>query len=415
MASFGAKLSGGVKSGINSGGQVLNDVASGEWGDAGNDISKEAKSQQKIWGLGGTPKLPSLGKPIGSLPAVISPMPVIAPSMPANFGPSHVQGAPGGFNGAQIGALPSAPIGANIAVNGGVGSMAGYQNQLASQLAARAAGQGPSIVDTQAAQQRQQNQAAIMAQLASARGGANPLAARTAMMANVQGNAQLDRDTMMAKIAEQQQAQQLLGQVSGQGRASDIQQATSQAQLHQEAALTQYKGQLDRAISQGQLDQRTAESMFGEAQQNARLNAQMGQAFNDSRTKYLQMGLDADKANQMAALEVEKLRQSGALAQMNANAQANAATKQMAGGALSGIAGLAGTAVGAYFGGPAGAAAGGTAAQQLANQYGNDSADVNQNYAYNDPSTGKVYDTSTLDMSNTGGAKRAEQKQAGGF
>lgn len=311
-----------------------------------------------------------LAAPKINIAAPVAPPPIAAPA-PFDATAQTVT-APTSFTGAQITA-PSpvsqttlAPLGmlnaAQIAVSTGAGSMTDYQNQVAAQLAARASGQGPSIADMQAAQARQQNQAAIMSQLASARGGANPLAARTAMMANVAGNAQIDRDSMMAKIQEQQQAQQLLGQVAGQGRASDIQLGTSQAGLNQQAAIQQfttqadynktqgqmnqdtalanYKGQLDTAIAQGSLDQRTAEMLFSQAQENARANAQLGQAFTDSKLKYIQMGLDVNKANQLAAIDIQKLAQSAQLGKAQIAQSASNANKQMFGGLMSGGAGI---------------------------------------------------------------------------
>lgn len=287
---------------------------------------------------------------------------------PLSGGPSTVTGQPTNFTGGQIAQVQPAPtasllsgIGtptaANINVNTGAGSMTGYQNSLAQQLATRAAGQGPSLAQMTSDQQRQANQANIMSQLASSRGPANPLAARSAMQANVAGNAQLDRDTMAAKLQEQQAAQSQLGTLTTQGRGQDIQQATSQAQLNQQAGLTgyqtqaeaqqqmalaQYQGQLQQAMSQGQLDETTATTMFNQAQENSRLNAQMGQAFNDSRLKYTQMGLDADKANQLAAIDVERLRQSGQVSQATLQQQQQQANKQLFGGLISGASGALG-------------------------------------------------------------------------
>lgn len=311
--------------------------------------------------------------------APVAPPPITAPPPVANLSPFDIERqsvqTPSTFSGGQIGVTSGpmnttlAPLGAlspaQINIDSGAGSMTAYQNQLAHNLALRASGQGPSIVDQQAAQARQQNQAAIMAQLASARGGANPLTTRTAMQANVQGNAQLDRDTMMAKIQEQQQAQQLLGQVAGQGRANDIQLGTSQAgfnqqanitgyqtaadyaktqaQMNQDTALAQYKGNLDRAVAQGGLDQRTAEMMYSQANENARLNAQMGQAFTDTRMRYIQMGLDVDKANQLAALQVNQQRMTGQLGQADIAAKANAANKGMLSGFFNAGAGVLGS------------------------------------------------------------------------
>lgn len=361
MAGFFNKVGGTLSEGVKKGNDALGAIGHGDWNAAGQDAKDVVKDDDKRWTGGkifGNP-LDLSQKKVQSVPTAGDVSAVGTNLAPGPFGTQQTVSAPNSFSGATINGPGANLVGAQIGVNNGAGSMSSYQNQVAAQLAARANGQGPSVVDMQAAQQRQQNQAAIMSQLASARGGANPLAARTAMQANVQGNAQLDRDTMMAKVQEQQQAQQLLGQVAGQGRGQDLQQATSQAQLNQDAALTQYKGQLDQAVAQGQLDQRTAEMMYSQTQQNSRQNAQLGQAYQDAQLKYQQMGLDAQKANQMAALQVEQLRQSGALSNAQLTQQQNAAKGQQASGLFNAAAGIAGTALGAYIGGPAGAAVGG--------------------------------------------------------
>lgn len=406
------KLSAGVGSGVKAGGQFAADVIHGDFSGAADNAKNQLKAQDNIWTNGyfqkmlDPNKLTPAATKVPTIPQPTAPAPIVAPKMPSDMTVSNVTGAPQSFQGAKIAAPTMNLSGAQINTPG---NMADYQNQAAAALAARASGQGPSIADMQAQQARQQGQAQIMAQLASARGGANPLAARTAMNATTTQNAQINRDAMMAKIAEQQNAQSLLGQVAGQGRGQDIQQATSQAQLNQEADLTKYKGQLDQAVAQGQLDQRTAESMFTEANQNARVNAQMGQAFNESRAKYAAMGLDADKANQMAAMDIERMRQSGALGQADLTMKGNAAKQQAQSGLLSGAAGVLGTVAGAYFGGPAGAAAGSQLGQKLASQASapqDQGGSVNENGVYQNADSEMV---NTADQSNpvgTGGQER---------
>ena len=184
----------------------------------------------------------------------------------------------GGGIGAPGGGAPSGPVQIS-AIQGGMGGGApgGNQNEfraqqmtLAQQLAQQAAGQGPSLATEQLKQSQAANQAATFAQLASARGGANPGMARQAMQTSAQIQGQTARDAALARIQEQMGAREQLAGVAGQGRQGDIQVAGQGNEL---------------AVAQAQL-----------AQQHAELQA-----------KYAALGLDAEKANQMAALEMEKM------------------------------------------------------------------------------------------------------------
>lgn len=148
------------------------------------------------------------------------------------------------------------------------------QATLAQQLAAQARGEGPSLAGEQFKQAQQANQAAIFAQLASARGGANPALARQAMQTSQQIQAQTARDAALARIQEQMGAREQLAGVLGTGRAGDLEQASQMQQL---------------ATQQAQLGQ-------NQAQMAAELQA-----------KYAQMGLSAQQANQMAAIEMAKI------------------------------------------------------------------------------------------------------------
>jgi hypothetical protein len=180
----------------------------------------------------------------------------------------------GGFPG---GGAPTGPVQIQ-ALNGqggtaGVGDQNEFRQQqmtLAQQLAQQAAGQGPSLATEQLKQAQAANQAATFAQLASARGGANPGLARQAMQTSAQIQGQAARDAALARIQEQMGAREQLAGVAGQGRQGDIQVAGQGNEL---------------AVAQAQL-----------AQQHAELQA-----------KYTAMGLDAEKANQMAAIEMEKM------------------------------------------------------------------------------------------------------------
>lgn len=174
------------------------------------------------------------------------------------------------------GGAPSGPVQIS-AIQGGMSGAGGDQNEfrtqqmtLAQQLAQQAAGQGPSLATEQLKQSQAANQAATFAQLASARGGANPGMARQAMQTSAQIQGQTARDAALARIQEQMGAREQLAGVSNQGRSGDIQVAGQGNEL---------------AVAQAQL-----------AQQHAELQA-----------KYTAMGLDAEKANQLAAIEMEKM------------------------------------------------------------------------------------------------------------
>lgn len=178
--------------------------------------------------------------------------------------------------GLNTGGYPSAPVQIK-AIAGGVGttdptgtSFRERQMTLAQQLAEQAAGGGPSLATEQLKQSQAANQAATFAQLASARGGANPGMARQAMQTSAQIQGQTARDAALARIQEQMGAREQLAGVSNQGRSGDIQVAGQGNEL---------------AVAQAQL-----------AQQHAELQA-----------KYTAMGLDAEKANQLAAIEMERM------------------------------------------------------------------------------------------------------------
>ena len=221
-------------------------------------------------------------------------------------------GIPGG--GGQVGVpiMPGAGsggLGGPVQIGGGPGAdargmVAGnpnefrqYQTNLASQLAAQAEGRTPSLADMQFKQAQQANEASFYSQMASGRG--NPLAARTAAMSVQQSQAQTARDAAMARLAEQQKAQELLGGVATQGRTADI---------------TQEKTAQDRAIAQ----------------------AQLGQQYQELQAKYVGMGMDAQKANQLAAIDIERLK----IQQQAAERGVYGDIFNAAGGVVKGVAGL---------------------------------------------------------------------------
>jgi hypothetical protein len=177
------------------------------------------------------------------------------------------------------GGAPSGPVQISAIQGGMGGGVGGDQNEfrqqqmtLAQQLAQQAAGQGPSLATEQLNQAQAANQAATFAQLASARGGANPGMARQAMQTSAQLQGQTARDAALARIQEQMGAREQLAGVANQGRTGDITTAGQQNEL---------------AIQQ----------------------AGLSQAYEDSKIKWAQVTQNAEIANQMAALEMEKILQ----------------------------------------------------------------------------------------------------------
>lgn len=173
-----------------------------------------------------------------------------------------------------------------------------HQAMVGSQLRDQALGQGPSI----AAQQMRAGQEAAMAQsraaLASSRGGANPLAARAAIQANQAGQLDIAQKAGIARLQEQQMAAQNFGALANQMRTGDL--------------------------------------------QTVELKAKQQNDFNQLRQQYMNAGIDAQRANQMAALDFERLKQGAEQANIAAKNAAAAGNKQfvrqiVAGGAEAGM------------------------------------------------------------------------------
>lgn len=164
------------------------------------------------------------------------------------------------------------------------------QLSVAQRLAAQAQGQGPSIANEQMKQGQEAAMAQQFAQLASARGGASPALARAAMQNNAAQQGQLSQQAGINRLQEQQQAAGNFNNVAGTARGQDVNLATSQAGMEQATNMAKYQGDLSSA-----------------------------QQFNDMKMKYAAQGLDADKANQMAALELQKIKLNQSNAQLAAD------------------------------------------------------------------------------------------------
>lgn len=201
----------------------------------------------------------------------------------------------------------------------------GYQNQLLQALAQQSRGQGPSLADMQMKQGMESNLAAIRANAASSRGG---YGARQGSMtqALASANTQAANQAMMGRLAEQQQAQQMLGALSGQMRGQDIGLATSQAGLNQQQMMQQ--GQMDQQMALANLQAQMQQRGMNDSQQQAMINALLG--------------MEGQIQQGNVALEQARIQ---AEAQERANAMQAALANQKspeAGGLLGGIGGLLG-------------------------------------------------------------------------
>ncbi len=283
-----------------------------------------------------------------------------------NFTPGTSQG-PASFTGAQIRQV-SDPR--QVLIDPTQQAQFRQQQQgLISQLSDQASGRGPSVAATQLLQAQQANQAAAFAQLASARGQGNPALARQTMLTSSNLQAQTARDSAVARMQEQMNAQQQLGGVLSGARGQDITMATQQAQIDSAASLEAYKGQLQMAVQQGQIDQSTAELQFKAAQdrasQNLSTSTAMQQQYNTIKMQYLQMGMSADQANQAAALAVAGANQGAQYQSYQAQIAAQQAANQKKADLYKAGATGAGV-VATMYGGPAAGAATKTAGDQLA-------------------------------------------------
>lgn len=273
-----------------------------------------------------------LDAPGYSAPGIKAPPQVTAPTMAPGSKAATVA-APGSLQGATIGqtADPRA-----VLINGAPqGQFRAQQMTLAQQLAATASGQGPSAAAEQLRQGTEANIAAQMAASRSARGPNAGLAARGVAMGAADARQQMAGQAALARIQEQTAAQQSLGSVLAQGRGTDVELASQQAQLQQQAALAKYQGDLQKAVEQGRLDQSTAEQMFQAQNQKSQQDAQLAQQFAALQQQYAAMGLSAQQANQMAAIEIEKVKQGQSQFQYGASQEGAKARQALFGGLLS--------------------------------------------------------------------------------
>lgn len=126
---------------------------------------------------------------------------------------------------------------------------------LANQLEAQTRGEGPSLAQLQLQDASQRNVQQAFG-LAAARQGGNPaLALRSAMNAQAQVGGQAALQSAQLRLAEQLQAQQALAELTGQGRGQDIDVATKNAALAQQANLANQKYGNQANLAQAGLNQ----------------------------------------------------------------------------------------------------------------------------------------------------------------
>lgn len=225
-------------------------------------------------------------------------------------------------------AAPAAQaVGANINQD----QQAQFRNQqmgLADVLRAQAAGQGPSLAQSQYDRNTQQAIRQQNSQAASMRGINPALAARLSgqNIAGIQQDAAANSAAIRAQ--EQMAAQSQLGQLVGQGRQADIGLATDQAQLQQAAGLqnAQLGTQTNLANLQSAL---TAQSQKDQSQKDWSV-------------------LDAAVRQQQrqGSQDYARLKSAEAMNILNTTAGANAANQQMIGQLVGGGVGAAGSLLG---------------------------------------------------------------------
>ncbi len=249
----------------------------------------------------------------GGLPTINVPQ-VGGVGAPGGPGGGSAGGSPGGAPSVQIAAKPVMVNGVaagTVAAPGPNDAFRNAQTGLVNQLALQAQGKGPSVAGAQLQQGQQANLAATMAQLASARGGANPLLQRQTMQTSADIQAKTNQDAAMARLQEQMNAQGMLGQVAGAGRSGDI--ATGQLGLQGQQVGLQG---MDLSLKEQGMNQQAAQMQ------------------NELAAKYAGMGMDAQKANQQAAIEIAQLQQQGVLGLGALQMQSGAAQNALLGQAL---------------------------------------------------------------------------------
>lgn len=189
------------------------------------------------------------------------------------------------------------------------------QQVLSGQLAQQAAGRGPSLATQMLQDARDQQIAQAMALGASQRGLTAGQGLRGIQDQTQQAAQFAAREAAKARIAEQLAARQQLAGVAGEARGQDIGEEQFQTGVQQQANLENMKKDLQVAMQQGLMDQRTAE---------ANLQAEItNQAQQDEFLRMLEKErLAMEKGGFGQELDIEKLKAEIALRQQGIEAGA---------------------------------------------------------------------------------------------
>jgi hypothetical protein len=190
------------------------------------------------------------------------------------------------------------------------------QMALISALQAQAAGNGPSLAQTQLRSATDANIAQAMALAASQRGGsAGGLGLRQINQQTSNLNQQAATQSALLRAQEQMAAQQQLAGVLDTTRGADIGLATNQASFNQQASLSNQQALNQAKLAQAQLTQQARQS---------NLEADMQQrALNDAQARFYDQNIIAmDQDAQQRAMLLEQLRaqQHSGIAGVNADA-----------------------------------------------------------------------------------------------
>lgn len=210
------------------------------------------------------------------------------------------------------------PVATSDAANINKAPQEQFRNQemsLASALQAQAAGQGPSLAQSQLQQGTDRNIAQALAMQASMRGQTAGQGLRNIAQQTSQLNSQAARDSAALRMQEQMNAQQQLAGVLGQGRSADIGLATSQAGLTQQAGLANMDAKNQANLQQGQLNQGVQLANVQSQNQTNAANLQSvlnnNQMNNDMKKFYLtsQMGMTDAEANRALGYAGQAIQQ----------------------------------------------------------------------------------------------------------
>lgn len=163
---------------------------------------------------------------------------------------------------------------------GGYNQFKGDQRGLISQLQDQASGKGPSVAEAQFKMAADRGQAQQMSMAASQRGRSGGLAGRNAMMNTAAMNQDLAGQSAIARMQEQQAAQNQLGTQINYGMNSEANIASQNAQLAQQMGMTNLGAQNQFALSQAGMQNDANLANMGAANQYSATQAGFDQQTN---------------------------------------------------------------------------------------------------------------------------------------